>query len=67
MDIKVDLVEPLGFDRELDLKLGEQQFKARLDLSTTAREGETITLCFDMDRAHFFDIETGRNISDSFR
>ena len=67
VDIKVDLVEPLGFDRELDLKLGEQQFKARLDLSTTAREGETITLCFDMDRAHFFDIETGRNISDSFR
>lgn len=62
-NIKVDLVEPLGYDKELDLKLGEQEFKARLDLRTDARDGETITLCFDIDRAHFFDIGTGRNIS----
>jgi multiple sugar transport system ATP-binding protein len=61
-DVKVDLVEPLGFDRELDVKVGQQTFKARLDLRTTAVEGETIELCFDMERAHFFDIDTGKNL-----
>jgi len=61
-DVKVDLVEPLGFDIELDVKICAQPFKAMLDLRTSAKEGETINLCFDMDRAHFFDIETGKNL-----
>ncbi len=61
-NIQVDLVEPLGYDRELDLKLGEQRFKARLDLRNTAGEGDLIDLCFDMERAHFFDVKTGENL-----
>jgi len=61
-DIKVDLVEPLGYDRELDLKLGKQDFKARLDLRTRAKEGEHINLCFELERVHFFDPETGKNL-----
>jgi len=60
--IEVDLVEPLGYDRELDLRLGKKEFKARLDLRTRAREGERINLCFDPARVHFFDPETEKNI-----
>ncbi|MFC1820102.1 ABC transporter ATP-binding protein [Thermodesulfobacteriota bacterium] len=61
-NVKVDLIEPLGFDKELDVKLGSQSFKAKLDLRTLAKEGDTLTLCFDMDRAHFFDIGTETNL-----
>ena len=61
-NVKVDLIEPLGFDKELDVKLGSQSFKARLDLRTSAKEGETLNLCFNMDRAHFFDTETEKNL-----
>ena len=59
---KIDLIEPLGFDKELDVQVGTQSMKVRLDLRTEAKEGDTINLCFDMERAHFFDIATGRNL-----
>ena len=62
-NVKVDIVEPLGFDRELDVQMGNQSLKARLDLRTSAREGDFLNLCFDMNRAHFFDIETEKRIS----
>jgi multiple sugar transport system ATP-binding protein len=62
-NVKVDIVEPLGFDRELDVKVGAQSFKVRLDLRTLAKEGDSLNLCFDMDRAHIFDIETEERLS----
>ncbi len=61
-DAVIDLVEPLGFDREIDATVGSQHIKAKLDLRTTAGEGEKINLCFDMERVHFFDPETGENL-----
>jgi multiple sugar transport system ATP-binding protein len=61
-DAVIDLVEPLGFDREIDASIGSQHIKAKLDLRTTAEEGEKINLCFYMERAHFFDPETGESI-----
>jgi len=62
-NVRIDIVEPLGYDRELNLKLGDQKLKARLDLRTEAQEGETINLCFDMNRAHVFDIESEKNLT----
>jgi len=59
----IDVIEPLGFDRELDVQVGNQTLKARLDLRTMAKEGETINLCFDMERAHFFDVDTEKRLS----
>ncbi len=59
---KIELMEPLGFDKELNLQLGNQTFKARLDLRTTSVEGDTINLCFDTGRIHLFDIESGVNL-----
>ncbi len=61
-DARIDLIEPLGFDREFDVRVGGQALKARLDLRTVAKEGETIDLCFDMDRLQVFDQETGQNL-----
>jgi len=58
----IDIVEPLGFDKEYHMQVGSQTLKARLDLRTAAKEGEKITLCFDMDRVHFFDVETEKNL-----
>jgi multiple sugar transport system ATP-binding protein len=60
--VMVDLIEPLGFDQEMDIVVGGQLLKARLDLRTVAREGGTMDLCFDMDRAHIFDPESGENL-----
>jgi multiple sugar transport system ATP-binding protein len=62
-NIRIDIIELLGYDRELNLKLGNQMLKARLDLRTEAKEGETINLCFDINRAHIFDTETEKNIT----
>jgi multiple sugar transport system ATP-binding protein len=59
---KIDLIEPLGFDKELDVQVGTQSMKVRLDLRTTTKEGDTISLCFDMERVHFFDIKTDKNL-----
>ena len=62
-NVRIDIIEPLGYDREFNLQLGNQNLKARLDLRTAIKEGETINLCFDMNRAHIFDIETEKNLS----
>ena len=65
-NIQIDIVEPLGFEKEIDATSGSQSIKAKLDLRTTAGEGDRINLCFDIERVHFFDPESGRNILDNF-
>jgi multiple sugar transport system ATP-binding protein len=59
-NVRIDMVESLGFDREFSIHAGGQAMKA--DLRTMAGEGETIDLCVDMDMTHFFDPDTGRNL-----
>ncbi len=61
-NILIDIVEPLGFEREIDATAGSQTIKAKLDLRTTAGEGDRINLCFDIERVHFFDPDTGENL-----
>jgi multiple sugar transport system ATP-binding protein len=61
--VRIDIIEPLGYDRELNLQLGDQRLKARLDLRTEAEEGERINVCFDMQHAHLFDVHSGENIT----
>ncbi len=58
----IDIVEPLGFEREIEATIGSQSIKAKLDLRTTAGEGDKMNLCFDMERVHLFDPESGKNI-----
>lgn len=59
---KIDLIEPLGYDRELDVQVGQQLLKMRLDLRSKAKEGDRIDICIDMDRVHVFDTDTGENL-----
>ena len=33
-----------------------------IGLRVAFKEGDTINLCFDMERAHFFDIKTDKNL-----
>ena len=39
----IDIIEPLGFEREIDATIGGQSIKAKLDLRTTAGEGDVRT------------------------
>ncbi len=65
MDADVRLVERLGGESLLYFKLDgkEQTLIARVDARTRAREGERINLAFDVNRMHFFDKLTGRNLA----
>ncbi len=59
----IDMIEPLGFEREFLINLGEQKLLARLDLRTQTQEGELIQLTVDMTQIHLFDPETTININ----
>lgn len=54
-DIEVDLVENLGFDKEIMFKLGGADAKARLDLRSHVKRQEHISLSVDLNRVLLFD------------
>ncbi len=58
LSAEVDVVEPLGHDIEMHLKMGEFTLIAKIDSATQARVGDTITAVFDMEFSHLFDKET---------
>ncbi|TDO99833.1 ABC transporter ATP-binding protein [Marinomonas balearica] len=57
-DIQVDLVENLGFDKEVLFKLGGEDSKARLDLRSHVQRKEHISLTVDLNRVLIFDTST---------
>jgi len=60
---EIQLVEPLGFDKEVSFMIGEQTIKARLDLRSEVNIGDKITLEVDPSRILLFDAEHGRRVS----
>ena len=62
-EFEVDVVEPLGFEREVTVKIGEQSMLARLDLRTDVSEEDLISLALEVGQGHIFDIETKKNIN----
>ncbi|API91105.1 sn-glycerol-3-phosphate ABC transporter ATP-binding protein UgpC [Virgibacillus pantothenticus] len=54
----IDVADLMGAETFLYSKIGEQDFIARIDSRTDIHIGSTIDLAFDMNKAHFFDIET---------
>ncbi len=58
----VDVVQPLGPQKFLYLKLGGRDYTARVPAETQARVGDTINISFDTDRIHFFDLSNGKAI-----
>ena len=42
--------------------IGDQDFVARVDSRGDIHPGDTLDLAFDMNKAHFFDVETESRI-----
>jgi multiple sugar transport system ATP-binding protein len=54
----VDVVEPLGAEVYLHLRVGDDLLVARVGPQNHPNESQEIDLVFDMSKAHFFDPET---------
>ncbi|MEO5906843.1 MAG: sn-glycerol-3-phosphate ABC transporter ATP-binding protein UgpC [Saprospiraceae bacterium] len=63
MQIKVDVVEPMGSDSYLYFTIGNNNLIARIRPETTPTAGFSTTLFIDRSRLHFFDVETVERIS----
>ncbi len=62
-EAKVETFESSGEESLLYLAgLGEERMIVRLDDRLAVKEGETIRVAFDMNRAHMFDPETEKNV-----
>jgi multiple sugar transport system ATP-binding protein len=59
-----ELVRDLGGTEQLEARAeqGTSPFVARLDPRTRARRGEPLEMVVDVERMHFFDLETGAGI-----
>ncbi len=56
--VDVDVIEPLGNDVEMYLKVGDVSLIAMIDSASQAKIGDRIEVVFDMDKSHLFDKET---------
>ncbi|MEM2110348.1 MAG: ABC transporter ATP-binding protein [Candidatus Bathyarchaeia archaeon] len=55
---QVYVIEPLGSEVIVDLKIGDNLIKAKASPSFRADIGETVGMSFNMERAHVFDKKT---------
>lgn len=64
IDVHVEMTELMGSETYLYLSTDgkEGNFIARVDPRTSSRGGEDITIGFDVNRLHFFDGETEKNL-----
>jgi multiple sugar transport system ATP-binding protein len=58
LDAVVEVVEPLGSEILLDVKVGPSLMVARVDPTVRAKVHEKIRLNVEADRLHFFDAKT---------
>ena len=58
----IDVAELMGAETILYSKVDEQDFVARVDSRTDITGGEKIDLAFNLNNAHFFDVETEERI-----
>ncbi|MFD3449332.1 ABC transporter ATP-binding protein [Microbacteriaceae bacterium 4G12] len=59
---KIEVAELLGAESILYMKLGNQNFAARVDARHSFKHGDEVQLAFDMNKAHFFDVKTENRI-----
>ncbi len=62
-DAKIRVYELLGAEVYLYVDYAGSQITARVDPRTNAKQGDTVTFGFDMQKAHFFDKETELTIT----
>jgi multiple sugar transport system ATP-binding protein len=58
VDALVEVVEPLGSEILLDIKVGNAAMVARVEPTVRAKVHEKIRLSIEPDRLHFFDLKT---------
>lgn len=54
----IDVSELTGAETMIYSSFGGQDFVARIDSRTDIKPGDTLDLAFDMNKAHFFDVDT---------
>src|SRR5690625_1355729 len=62
IDALIDVAELMGSETFLYSKVDDQDFVARVDSRTDITNDDTIQLAFDLNNAHFFDVETEERI-----
>ncbi|GAA0328383.1 sn-glycerol-3-phosphate ABC transporter ATP-binding protein UgpC [Bacillus carboniphilus] len=55
---KIEVAELLGAETMLYSQLAGQEFVARVDSRTDVKANQNLDLAFDLNKAHFFDVET---------
>lgn len=60
--VKVDVAELMGAETIVYSQISGQDFVARVDAGTEVKPGQQLTLALDMNKAHFFDVETEHRI-----
>jgi len=63
IDTEVDVIEPMGNELFLYVKVAGKQLVARVDPRQEARVGESLPLMVDMSKAHFFDAQSEEQIA----
>ncbi|SEN85075.1 carbohydrate ABC transporter ATP-binding protein, CUT1 family [Mesobacillus persicus] len=61
-DVKIDVVELMGAETILYATINDQNLIARIDSRADIKNGQTLQLAFDMNKAHFFDHEAENRI-----
>lgn len=64
-DIEVQVNELLGSEFMIYSELEGEEIVARVDAHNQNRPGDTMTFAFDMNKVHFFDVDTGKRITDN--
>jgi ABC-type sugar transport system ATPase subunit len=59
VDVKVEIVEPLGADTLIFSRIGETEIVCRVGAGSGAAAGSSMTLQIAMNRIHLFDRESG--------
>ncbi|MFX3624168.1 MAG: ABC transporter ATP-binding protein [Ectobacillus sp.] len=62
VNAKIEVAELLGAESMLYSQVGGQDFVARVDSRTDFKPGQNLVLGFDMNKVHFFDVETESRI-----
>lgn len=61
-NVMIDLIEPMGFDKEILFQLGKETVKARLDLRSDVGRGDSIDLIVDLTRVLLFNKQTQQRL-----
>ena len=64
LDVDVEVSELLGAETNLHFLIDEVSFVAKIGARADLKMGDKITLAFDMSKAHFFDPETEKRITE---